>query len=325
MAVQRALYAGLREHKAQAQNQRSGNYGAKTIRDVEAYQRLVGLNASGNVGLATLEALWSKADTFKHAGAFDDHGVQLLLRTKLGRPTRLDRGELKRGERGPHVAALQRMLWRVLGGDSLNTRGSTWGDRTTQDMSRFLNRANLERPATRCDQGTWEMLWAFGDDRAHKLARRTVVTPDDAIRQKVRSWGEWFVANRSRITYAQVRPYALSPHLPLRTDCSGSSTSILKWAGCPNDPHGRGWDGQGYTGTCYQRGTRISLSNLSELRPGDCVFYGDQGGGVPVHMGIVVGPGDRMLTFGHNPPYLTHVGTYWRSNLRTDVGARRYF
>ena len=86
----------------------------------------------------------------------------------------------------------------------------------------------------------------------------------------------------------------------MRTDCSGSSTHVLFMAGCKNDPHGRGWDGQGYTGTMHQRGNRISLS--SKLLPGDCVFYGNQGGGVPSHVVIVIGPGDRALNFGRTRP-----------------------
>jgi cell wall-associated NlpC family hydrolase len=96
-------------------------------------------------------------------------------------------------------------------------------------------------------------------------------------------------------------------------------------AGCKNDPHRRNYDGQGYTGTMYTNGKRIGLGNLKDLRPGDCVFYGNQGGGIPSHVVIVIGPGDRALNFGSNPPHFVNIGTYWRSNLRTDVGARRYF
>jgi cell wall-associated NlpC family hydrolase len=193
-------------------------------------------------------------------------------------------------------------------------------------MRRFYNRANWQdRNPEKCTNQDWVALWAFGDDRAKELARKVIATPDDVIRQKIRSWGEWYVQNRSRITYAQIRPYPKTGKLPMRTDCSGSSTHVLFMAGCKNDPHRRGYDGQGYTGTMYTNGKRIGLSNLKDLRPGDCVFYGNQGGGIPSHVVIVIGPGDRALNFGSNPPHFVNIGTYWRSNLRTDVGARRYF
>jgi len=326
MAVQEAVYVALKERGGKGTNTKSGQYGEKTIRDIKNLQTMVGINPSGEVGLNTLEAMWDKHKTFKDAGAFSDRSVQLLYRCKLGNPTKLTEGELKQGAKGPHVAALQRMLWRALGGDTQNTRSGEYGKGTTADMKEFYRRANWQdrNPAV-CTNKDWAALWAFGDDRAKDLARKKVVTPDQAIRQAVRSWGEWYVANRSRITYAQIRPYPKSAKLPMRTDCSGSSTHVLFMAGCPNDPHGRKYDGQGYTGTMYTRGKRIGLGDPKALQPGDCVFYGNQGGGIPSHVVIVIGPGDRALNFGANPPHFVNIGTYWRSNLRTDVGARRYF
>jgi hypothetical protein len=216
------------------------------------------------------------------------------------------------------------MLWRCLGGDSQNKRNNSFGQGVQHDLAVFLRRADWTSKSTkRVDQAVWEALWGFGDDRAKAMARRALVSPNDVIRQHIRSWGEWFVQNRSRISYAQVRPYPKTAALPLRTDCSGSATMILYLSKCPNDPHGRGWDGQGFTGTMYQRGTRVPVS--SKLLPGDCLFYGNQGGGVPSHVIIVIGPGDRCLNFGAWPPEFVYASSYWRSNLRTDVGARRYF
>lgn len=325
-AVQRALYVALRERGGKGTNAKNGSFGAKTVADVKAFQKMVGINPSGDIGLNTLTRLWNQTDAYPHAGAFDGYGVQLMFRAKIGKPTTLQSGELEKGKKGPHVEALQRMLWRALGADSENKRSGQWGDKTTADMRKFYNRANLmDRNPAKCTQQDWVALWAFGDDRAKALARKTVATPVDVIRQKIRSWGEWYVQNRSRITYAQIRPYPKTGSLPMRTDCSGSSTHVLFMAGCKTDPHGRGYDGQGYTGTMYTRGKRIGLSDLKQLRPGDCVFYGNQGGGIPSHVVIVIGPGDRALNFGSNPPHFVNIGTYWRSNLRTDVGARRYF
>ena len=323
-AVQRALYVALRERGGKGTNSKNGSYGVKTVNDVKAFQKMVGINPSGEIGLNTLTRLWNQGDGA--GGAFDTYGISLLFRAKIGNSTTLKPNELKVGAKGPHVTALQRMLWRALGADSENTRSGEWGTKTTADMKRFYNRANWkDRDPKNCGQGGWDALWAFGDDRAKELARKVTSTPVDAIRQKVRSWGEWYVQNRSRITYAQIRPYPKTGSLPMRTDCSGSSTHVLFMAGCKNDPHRRGYDGQGYTGTMYQNGKRIGLGNLKDLRPGDCVFYGNQGGGIPSHVVIVIGPGDRALNFGSNPPHFVNIGTYWRSNLREDVGARRYF
>ena len=325
-AVQRALYAALNERGAKATNAKNGEYGRKTVNDVKTFQTMVGINPSGKVGLNTFIALWDRSRKDRPAGAFDDKGVEMLFRCKLGNPTTLKGDELKVGAKGPHVTALQRMLWRALGADTTNNRGGTWNAGTTKDMRKFYARANFtDRNPEKCSQRDWVALWAFGDDRAKELARKVISTPTDVIRQHIRSWGEWYVANRSRITYAQIRPYPKTGKLPMRTDCSGSSTHVLFMAGCKNDPHRRNYDGQGYTGTMYTNGKRIGLGDTKALRPGDCVFYGNQGGGIPSHVVIVIGPGDRALNFGSNPPHFVNIGTYWRSNLRTDVGARRYF
>ena len=120
LAVQRAVYVALRERGSKGTNAKNGNYGEKTIKDLKTFQKLVGLNQSGEVGLNTLVALWEKHDRHP-AGAFDDYGVQILYRTKLGKPTKIG-DELEKGAKGPHVTALQRMLWRSLGADSQNSR-----------------------------------------------------------------------------------------------------------------------------------------------------------------------------------------------------------
>jgi cell wall-associated NlpC family hydrolase len=326
MGTQRALYHALKELGSKATNDRSGKFGPRTKHDVQTLQRLRHIAASGQVGVPTFLALWNDCQVHP-AGGYNPDSVAMLYRTTLGKPGKVPAG-LKQGAKGKHVSAMQRMLWRALGGDSQNARNGTWGAKTTADMRRFHQRCKWpDRPHDRCGQATWEALWPFGDDNAKTLARKAqaaVVSPDAQVRQKIRSWGEWYVTNRARITYAQVRPYPKTADLPIRTDCSGSATSILRWAGCPNDPHQRGWDGQGYTGTMQVNGNRIPLT-ASALQPGDCVFYGNQGAGISSHVVIVIGPGDRAMTFGHNPPQFCWISSYWRDNLRTDIGARRYF
>jgi len=324
LAVQRAVYVSLSRHNSKGTNARNGEYGPKTQHDVKTLQKILKLGSSGNVGLNTLLALWNQDNAFD-AGAFDDYGVQLLYRVKLGHPTDIPTGGIKKGNNGPRVRAAQRMLWRALGAESRNARNGVFGKRTAGDMHRYYTRANYpDRNPEVITQDDWNRLWGFADDRAKELARSAKVTsPGEIVRQHIRSWGEWYVQNRSHISYAQIRPYPKTARLPMRTDCSGSATHILYMSGCPNDPHGRNWDGQGFTGTMYQHGNRIPLS--SQLLPGDCVFYGNQGGGVPSHTVIVIGPGDRAMTFGHWPPMFVNISSYWRSNVRSDVGARRYF
>jgi hypothetical protein len=311
----------LRHNRITPTNHRNGEYGQHTVHDVKAFQRVRGIKRTGDVGLQTFVALWDRYQMFP-AGAFDPYGVSLIMRAKVGTPTRLD-PKLKAGATGPHVKAFQRMLFRALGGDSQNARNGQWGQRTTNDYALFLRRADWRDKHPRdVDAQAWAALWGFADARARELARKQLTTPSDAIRQHIRSWGEWFVANRGSIVYQQVRPYPRTPRLPIYTDCSGSACAVLRWSGCPNDPNGRNWDGQGYTGTLYNRGTRVPLT---AVLPGDMVFYGNQGGGVPSHVILVIGPGDRALNFGGWPPEFVYVSSYWRSNLRTDLGAHRYF
>ena len=321
LAVQRALYVALKEFGQNGTNDRSGNFGGRTKRDVALYQKLARITQTGEVGQITLQALWNRPKAFP-AGGFDNYGVSLLYKAAIGTPTKVGT-DLKYGARGAEVMALQIMLWRCLGAESKNARNGVYGAGVQADLALFLRRCDWRRKSTHnVDQETWAALWGFGDARARDLARKAAVTPQDAIRQKIRTWGEWYVQNRNQISYSQVRPYPKSARLPLRTDCSGSATHILFMAGCKNDPNGRNYDGQGYTGTMYQRGTKVSLG---AVRPGDLVFYGNQGGGVPSHVIIVIGPGDRAMTFGGWPPQFVNASTYWRYNLRTDVGARRYF
>jgi cell wall-associated NlpC family hydrolase len=325
--VQRALYVALADLGKEATNAKNGEYGQKTIDDVKAYQRAAGLDITGRCGQNTFQALWERHKKNANAGAFDDYGVSLAFRVNVGNATTLA-DPVKQGNHGKNVTALQRMLWRALGAQSTNARNGEYGQKTADDLRRFLNRADWAgKPTDKVNNEVWRAAWAFGDEHAHDLAKeaekkQNEKPPADQIRQKVRTWGEWYVQNKSKITYAQIRPYPKNANLPMRTDCSGSSTHVLYMAGCPNDPHGRGWDGQGYTGTCQGRGQKISFGSV---KPGDCVFYGNQGDGVSSHMVIVIGPGDRALNFGSDPPRYVNISSYWLDARRGDIGARRYF
>ena len=106
----------------------------------------------------------------------------------------------------------------------------------------------------------------------------------------------------------------------MRGDCSGSIHRLFQQADGP-DPSGNNFNGTGYTGTMQTRGKKISFDAMV---PGDCCFYGDQGGGVAAHVVMFIGSG-RIFTFGGDPPTITSFSSYWTSGRRSDVGARRYF
>ena len=139
--------------------------------------------------------------------------------------------------------------------------------------------------------------WAF-DATAIKLAQAyyDVVSksPEEARREKIVEAGFFWHGFRLNIPYAQQRPFPLikPPAVPHALDCSEFVT-ICHYAGGAPDPNGRGYDGQGYTGTLKQHGTRVS--GITSLKPGDLIFYGSSrakpgfNAGDPTHVGMYVG------------------------------------
>lgn len=117
--------------------------------------------------------------------------------------------------------------------------------------------------------------WAF-DLRAKQIiteaCKEASLTPDERIRRAILNAARYWYSFRFQIPYAQERPFALlkPPAVPRRLDCSEFAT-ICHYAGGAPDPNGRGYDGQGYTGTLMSRGFRC---NLSDLEIGDLIFYG---------------------------------------------------
>jgi len=316
-AVQRALQAGLRATGLQTVLAVTGNFGDGTKTDMQTWQRISGIEASGEMGQPTLDTLWPHTD---------DYGTSLYLRAKLGEPTHLANGTIRKGAKGDQVRAFQQACWRMLGGDSQNARNSVFGDGLQRDIQLFAKLTDQKISTDQITQGTWECCWAFMDDYAMGLARKAASSDSgssspSAIRSNLVTLAETYAGTRA--SYTQKRPYdqgALAP--VLYNDCSSSTMRMFKLAGAP-DPSGRGYNGYGYTGDMQTRGTRISLDQ-SALQPGDCIFYGDQGGGVSQHVVFYVGSG-RVFTFGGDPPTITSYSSYWTSGRRTDIGARRYF
>lgn len=111
-------------------------------------------------------------------------------------------------------------------------------------------------------------IGTFSDPVQHYLDRAGV-RPDDKRAAIVRA-ALWGVANTVAIHYDQVRPIPHRLELPMRTDCSGFATLCYQIAGAA-DPNGRGYDGEGYTGTLNEHGTVVKPR---DARPGDLCLYG---------------------------------------------------
>jgi hypothetical protein len=96
------------------------------------------------------------------------------------------------------------------------------------------------------------------------------------LRARIVSYWLWGINHEPQIHYAQQRPMenVRNPSklktLPRTADCSEFVTDGYASAGAP-DPNGRGFDGQGYTGTLLTHGTKI---RQSALQPGDLVVFG---------------------------------------------------
>ncbi len=90
------------------------------------------------------------------------------------------------------------------------------------------------------------------------------------------------VSRRMKFVRLSLRP----PQFPTHTDCSAFATWCYWAAGAP-DPNGRGYDGQGYTGTLRDHGRVVAAPQA-----GDLVFYDSPG-----HVVIAVG-GDIAMSHG---------------------------
>jgi len=168
--------------------------------------------------------------------------------------------------------------------------------------------------------------WAF-DSRAIKLAKdywdAVTKTPDELVRDRIVAAGFFWYAHRWNIAYSQYRPMPLGrpPFVPFRIDCSGFTT-ICYYAGGAPDPNGRGYDHLGYTGTLMDHGSRVN--HISDLLPGDMVFYGYSyprpgfNRGDPTHVALYVGDG-KVLSMGSYPM------KYYPYNYRRDVNHFRHY
>lgn len=130
------------------------------------------------------------------------------------------------------------------------------------------------------------------------------------VREAVVAAGFFWYEHRLLIAYKQLRPYPIikPPDVPSWLDCSSFYT-VCCYAGGAPDPNGRGYDGQGYTGTLMNHGTRVA--SVANLQPGDAIFYGYSSGsgpafrrGDPTHVALYVGLINgvhSVISHGHYP------------------------
>lgn len=147
---------------------------------------------------------------------------------------------------------------------------------------------------------------SLAKDFCHERAQ----TPEDRVREAIVAAGFYWYSHRSGIAYSQHRPIQmpLPPSVPTMWDCSGFVTACHRAGGAP-DPNGRGYDGQGYTGTLMSHGVRVT--SVRGMKPGDLVFYGRTlraspafPVGSPTHVALFVGVVHgvpSVLSMGHYP------------------------
>ena len=282
LAVQQGLHrAGFNT------NARNGNWGDKSIADMAAFQKSVGIQPTGMMGQISLDNLWPQLSTDQQKG---------YLAYKPASP-KIKRA-LYAGDTGEDVKAVQRMLYRALGGQATNAKNGNYGQKTVNDVIRFKRSYGIQGTGN-LGQPTFTQLWQFANegDRTAYLGYKEPppVSSSDHIRQALVAAARWSIANAGNSRYRQIRPYPRKLVLPFLTDCSGSTSCFYCVAGGP-DPNGRGFDGQGFTGTQKSNGRRI---DRDQRKPGDLVFHGNTEGAQ--HVTMYLG-GGRSYSFGSNPP-----------------------
>lgn len=92
------------------------------------------------------------------------------------------------------------------------------------------------------------------------------------VRQNMVSNCQWAVAHHNQFTYAEIRPWPVTPPrtLPITTDCSGFAEMMARWSGAA-DPSGAGFDGSGNTDTMLAHSQHIPRT---ETQPGDFAVFG---------------------------------------------------
>jgi hypothetical protein len=138
------------------------------------------------------------------------------------------------------------------------------------------------------------------------------------------------VQDKDKVHYSQRsdRWVGINSHLtilkgqyPKTCDCSSTATWMLWDAmhrpyGVRDLVNGANWTA-GYTGTMFTRGKRVVHDE--NLKIGDLIFYGNQGGGIPEHVAMYIGGGCVFSHGSEGGPYILKLD--YRSDRRM---SRRY-
>ena len=283
LAVQQGLWRALDP----GTNARNRNYGDKTVADMAAFQASVGIQPTGSMGQASLDALWPRMSADQQQG-YQSYQPKAPAIARA----------LYSGDTGDDVLAVQRMLYRA-GIGATNAKNGNYGQKTVNDVIALQRRYGIQATGN-MGQKTFTQLWQFGTEDDHDLYLSFTPGPPpssvEAIRQALVSAARWSIANPPPDSdYQQIRPYPRALVLPFLTDCSGSTSCFYCVAGGP-DPNGDDFSGYGYTGTQKSNGTRI---DSGARQPGDLVFHGNTEGAQ--HVTMYLGNG-RSYSFGSDPP-----------------------
>lgn len=257
-------------------------------------------------------------------------------------------GPLFQGDVDARVEAYKRTISRASGGDYA-WRGlkftRKFGPVFADAVSAFQRHAGLD-PTGSIGRNTHNALMAAKtrkgepacDGLSAKILRDACAElKETPLERKVEAGlkcARLYVAQAADIEYNnKIRPMQLRkiPRLPSIGDCS-SACAMIYFNADLDDPNGRGYDGQGYTGTLVGRGREVPLGSLQPL---DLVFYGFTTAarasgafpeGAPTHVGCSMGDPqrDRVFTFGHHPASFQKVNYREGFDGRPPRYARRY-
>lgn len=281
LAVQQGLHrAGF------TTNSRNGNYGDRTVADMAAFQKSVGISATGAMGQATFDRLWPEMSGDQQEGYLS----YKLQAPKITRP-------LYEGDAGDDVLAIQRMLYRGAIPNPTNAKNGSFGTKSMADVRALQSRYGIAPVSGNVGQATFSQLWQYATEDDRELYNGFDPTPPPGtIREKLVDAARWSIANKAHADYQQIRPYPRALANPFLTDCSGSTSCFYCVAGGP-DPNGDDFSGYGYTGTQRAHGRSIPFG---ERKPGDLIFYGDTEGAQ--HVCMTLDDVSRAYSFGSDPP-----------------------
>ena len=249
--------------------------------------------------------------------------------------------KIRRGHKGKDVLAHKRAISRArpdlypwhdfspYAGDKFMRAVMTWKKSRGMNTQPIIGKTAHERLERTHAKGK-PKEWAF-DAAAIELAKefweQQQKPPERKVRDRIVDCGFYWYSHRTGIAYSQARPFQLGRPLwvPSRWDCSAFVTACHYGGGAP-DPNGRNYDHMGYTGTLISHGRAVT--SISQLQPGDLIFYGRTPSGKPgfpagspTHVALYVGirSGTPMvLSHGHYPM------AYYRFDYRAINQFRHY-